>query len=274
MHQGKWEKSAVGAHEIRGKTLGLIGYGHIGQQVGLLAESFGLQVKFFDATKKLALGNAQSCSDMNEILKTSDFLSLHIPASPKGAVIGEKELALMKPGSMLLNLSRGKLVDLKALKAAIESKHIAGAGLDVFPSEPESNSEPYTCELTGVANVVLTPHIGGSTEEAQYQIALEVSDTCAKYLQAGTTAGAVNFPQVDLPMSSESHRVLHIHKNIPGVVSEITAAIASVGANIEAQHLSTYKDIGYLIVDVNKELSSAVKEKIAAHPSTIKVRVL
>ncbi len=275
MHQGIWDKSSEGANEIRGKTLGILGYGHIGQQVGLMAEAMGMEIVFFDRIKKLPLGTAKQVDTMADVLKTSDFVTLHVPSSSQNkALIGKAELALMKRGSSLLNLSRGDLVDMAALKEAIQSKQLGGAAVDVFAKEPKTNKEEFRCELTGLENVILTPHIGGSTEEAQHNIGVDVANSFIKFIDTGATVGAVNFPQIDMPVIPEAHRILNVHKNIPGVLKEVNRIVAECGANIDSQYLSTYKDIGYLIMDLNKQVSDEVKEKLAGLESDIKTRIL
>lgn len=275
MHKGYWDKTAKGCVELRGKTLGVVGYGHIGQQVGLLAEAVGMKVLFYDRIKRLSLGNAQSTDTIEGLLKASDFVTLHVPATPDGsALLGKKELSMMRKGSYVLNLSRGTLIDFKVLREVLESGHLAGAAIDVYPSEPKTNAEEFACELAGVKNVFLTPHIGGSTEEAQYNIGLEVAATFIKLINLGTTSGAVNFPQADLPLAADSHRILNIHKNVPGVLTEVNKIISDSGANIDAQYLSTFKDVGYLIMDISKAASLEVKEKMAALPTSIRTRIL
>jgi D-3-phosphoglycerate dehydrogenase len=275
MHQGFWDKTAKGVHEVRDKVLGIIGYGHIGQQVGILAEALGIRIIFFDMMRQLPLGNSRQIESLDELLRESDFVSLHVPALRSGkALFGEKELRKMKKGSYILNTSRGSLIDLAALKKVLEEGHLAGAALDVFPDEPGSNKEEFHCELAGMENVILTPHIGGSTEEAQYNIGLEVAACFQKFIDTGATFGAVNFPQVGLPLDGESHRILNVHKNVPGVLTEVNKIISDVGANINAQYLNTYKDVGYLVVDVNKEVSDELKDKISSLSSSIKTRIL
>ncbi len=275
LHRGEWQKSASGCYEVLEKKIGIVGYGHIGQQVGLLAEHFGLQVYFYDVVKKLPLGRAQQVTSLDELLQFADFVSLHMPALDREELlVGERELKLMKQGSFLLNFSRGSLVDLPALKRALESGHLAGAAIDVYAKEPQSNKEQFQCELTGMDNVILTPHIGGSTEEAQRKIGLEVSSSLLGYLSRGTTVGAVNFPQVNLPPFPASHRILNIHQNVPGVLSDVNRIISDLGANVDAQYLSTYRDIGYLIVDINRELARGVGEEIEKLGTNIKTRVL
>ena len=275
VHQGIWDKSAKDCFEIRGKTVGIIGYGHIGEQVGILAEAFGMRVLFFDIIKKLPLGNARPCKSMKEVLQHADFVTLHVPETPQTkGLIGSKEIAAMKKGSYLLNLSRGTVVEIDALAAALKSKHLAGAGVDVFPEEPNSNDEVFTSKLCGLPNVILTPHIGGSTEEAQRNIGLEVATALVRFTDTGSSSGAVNFPSVDLPVQSKSHRLLNIHRNVPGVLSQINTIVANKGANIEAQYLATRGDIGYLIMDVGRELSGAVKKEIEKLDANIKTRLL
>lgn len=275
MHVGKWNKSAEGSVEIRNKTLGIVGYGHIGPQVGLLAEAFGMKVFYYDISTKLSLGNARQLSSLSELLSVSDFVSLHVPETPATRnMITAAELRQMKKGSFLLNLSRGSVVDVEALAEALKSKHIAGAAIDVFPREPASNAEPFDSVLRGIDNVILTPHIGGSTVEAQYNIGLEVAASLIKYSDTGSSSGAVNFPQVELPVLDDSHRVLNIHKNVPGVLSKITSIVAGMGCNIRSQYLSTTNEIGYLIMDVDKHLSRDVKNSIDQLDWNIKTRLL
>jgi D-3-phosphoglycerate dehydrogenase / 2-oxoglutarate reductase len=275
MHQGLWDKSAKGAIEVRDKSLGLIGYGHIGQQVGLLAEAVGMQVYFFDKAKRLPLGGAKALSSLEELLRKVDFVTLHLPAmADNRALIGRTELEMMRRGSYILNLSRASLLDFDALKDALQSGHLAGAAIDVYPGEPQSNKEAFKCELAGLENVILTPHLGGSTQEAQYNIGVEVAQAFTKFIDNGATLGAVNFPQVDLPFSPDSHRILNVHRNVPGVLSEVNKIISDVGANINAQYLATHKEVGYLVMDVSREMSNEVKEKIAELGTSIKTRIL
>ncbi|MCB0321163.1 MAG: phosphoglycerate dehydrogenase [Bdellovibrionales bacterium] len=275
LHQGVWVKSAKGSHEVRGKKLGIVGYGHIGPQVGLLGESLGMEVCFHDIEKKLPLGNAVSLPSLEDVLKNSDFVSLHVPETPLTRnLITERELRMMRRGSCLLNLSRGTVVDIDALRAALVDGHLAGAAVDVFPYEPNSNDEPFESPLLGLENVILTPHIGGSTIEAQRSIGGEVSDALLKFLELGTTSGAVNFPQVNLPYLDGFHRVLNIHRNQPGVLGEINGIIAKTGANIVAQQLATQSEIGYLIMDVGRELSREVKQQMDTIEANIRTRLL
>jgi D-3-phosphoglycerate dehydrogenase len=274
-HQGDWLKSAEGSREIRGKTLGIVGYGHIGSQVSVLAEAMGLRVLFFDVIKKLPLGNAKSCSSLAELLKQSDFVTLHVPETPQTKdMISSKELSLMKKGSHLINASRGTVVVIEDLAKALQEKHIAGCALDVFPMEPASNKERFTTPLQKIPNVFLTPHIGGSTEEAQFAIGIEVAESFRRYLKVGSTSGAVNFPQVDLPRQSGAKRLLNVHRNEPGVLGEINGVASKFGANIQAQYLATDAKIGYIVMDVERDDMGPLAQEIASLSRSIKTRVL
>jgi D-3-phosphoglycerate dehydrogenase len=274
-HQGEWIKSAEGSKEVRGKTLGIIGYGHIGSQVSILAESMGLQVIFYDTIKKLPLGNAKSASSIDELLKQSDFITLHVPEVPETMhMIGKVEFSKMKKGSYLINASRGTVVVIEALVEAINSKHIAGCAIDVFPVEPSSNKEAFVSPLQGLPNVILTPHIGGSTEEAQRSIGMEVSESFRRYLKIGSSSGAVNFPNVDLPLKKGTSRILNVHRNEPGVLGEINTIISNAGANIEGQFLSTDDKIGYLVMDVHSDHAEQLTANIAQLKRSIRTRVL
>jgi D-3-phosphoglycerate dehydrogenase len=275
-HQGIWQKSADGAHEIRGKTLGLVGYGHIGSQVSVLAEAFGMRVVYFDVIKKLPLGNSQPCESLKDLLGQADFVSLHVPDTTQTRdMITAKELAWMKKGAHLINASRGRVVDISALAAAIRNKHVAGAAVDVFPEEPASNKEKFVSELQGLPNVILTPHIGGSTEEAQEAIGVEVAQSLIGYLENGSTRGAVNFPNVDLPvLHSDCHRMINVHRNVPGVLSEINGIVSEIGANIQAQFLSTDATIGYLVMDMEKGETDQVARQVEKLPTSIKTRIV
>jgi D-3-phosphoglycerate dehydrogenase len=275
MHKGVWEKSAEGCVEVRNKTVGIVGYGHIGPQVGLLAEAFGMRVYFYDIVGKLPLGNAAQVSSLDELLALSDFVTLHVPDTAETRnMISKAQVEKMRTGAFLLNLSRGRVVDLVAVREGLQNGKLGGAAVDVFPEEPKSNDEPFSCELSGLDNVILTPHIGGSTAEAQRNIGLEVGNTLVKFTETGSTTGSVNFPQVELPIVRESHRILNIHKNVPGVLSSINRIIAEMGANIRAQYLSTLSDVGYLIIDVDSEISVAVRDHIDALDTSIRTRVL
>ena len=275
-HRGVWLKSADGSHEVRGKTLGIVGYGHIGSQVSVLAEAFGMRVIFYDVVKKLPLGNSRATPSLSALLGDSDFVSLHVPdtAQTRG-MLAARELALMRPGSHLINASRGSVVNIQDLSVALRSGHIAGAAIDVFPQEPSSNDEKFVSELQGISNVILTPHIGGSTVEAQEAIGREVAASIVAYLQKGVTRGAVNFPNVDLPVLHEdSHRILNVHQNVPGVLGEINGIVSDLGVNIQAQYLSTDSKIGYLVMDVAKGKTEIAARGIQELTTSIKTRVL
>lgn len=275
VHSGQWRKMAVGSHEVRGKTIGIVGYGHIGRQVGVIAESFGMRVVFYDIAARLPMGNNRACATLNELLGESDFVTLHVPETPQTKnMIGPAELAAMKRGACLLNASRGTVVQIDALAAALKSEHIGGAAIDVYPAEPEKNSDGFESELRGLANVILTPHIGGSTEEAQEAIGKEVSAALTKFVNTGATTGAVNFPVIELAMSAGAHRILNIHRNVPGVLRDINKIVSDLSANIRAQLLSTDVDIGYLIMDLDQNVSQAVKQAISDLPTSIKTRIL
>ncbi|MFL5445914.1 MAG: phosphoglycerate dehydrogenase [Myxococcales bacterium] len=275
MHEGKWRKIATGSMEVRGKTLGIVGYGHIGSQVGVLAESMGMRVSFFDIGSKLPLGNIRTCPSLEALLRGSDFVTLHVPGTPKTReMIGPNEIGMMKKGSYLLNASRGNVVVLPALAEALKSGHLAGAAIDVFPEEPESNSDDFLTPLRGLPNVILTPHVAGSTMEAQAAIGREVATVLTKFVNVGATTGAVNFPQVDLAPVEGAHRILNVHKNVPGVLRDINRIVSEKNANIQAQILSTDPDIGYLIMDLDHDLSNDVRKAIAALPTNIKTRIL
>lgn len=275
MHAGKWDKSAAACHEVRGKTLGIVGYGHIGSQVSVLAESFGMKVIYYDIVTKLPLGNSRQLSSLSEVLTASDFVTLHVPdTSQTRNMISATELKAMKRGSCLINASRGKVVDIEALVASLKEKHIGGSAIDVFPEEPENNLDVFKSSLQGLSNVILTPHLGGSTEEAQENIGVEVAASLARFVNNGSTTSSVNFPQVDLPVQNQTHRVLNIHRNVPGVLKEINSIVSDLGANIQAQYLATDPQIGYLIMDLDKKLSDQVKEKIKDLSTSIRTRIL
>lgn len=275
-HQGEWLKSAEGSREIRGKTLGIVGYGHIGSQVSVLAEAFGMRVVHYDVVKKLPLGNSHSCRTLAELLEKSDFISLHVPDTKQTrGMIGEEQIAMMKSGAHLINASRGTVVEVPALAKAIKSGKLAGAAIDVFPQEPASNQEKFVSELQGLPNVILTPHIGGSTLEAQEAIGGEVAASFIGFLRSGSTRGAVNFPNVDLPvLHQDCHRLINVHENVPGVLGDINGIVSDVGANIQAQTLSTDSNIGYLVMDIEKGEAGEVAARISKLPTSIKTRVL
>ena len=275
VHDGQWRKVAAGSHEVRGKTLGIVGYGHIGSQVGVLAEAFGMRVVFHDIVAKLPMGNNRSLNKLADVLEQSDFVTLHVPETPQTKnMIGLEELAVMKPGACLLNASRGTVVVIEALAGAIRRGHIGGAAVDVYPDEPQSNSDGFASPLRGLPNVILTPHIGGSTEEAQEAIGREVSAALIKLINAGATTGAVNFPQVEVPLTPNAHRILNVHKNVPGVLRDINRIVSDKNANIRSQVLATDPDIGYLVMDLDNDVSQDVKREIGALDTSIKTRIL
>jgi D-3-phosphoglycerate dehydrogenase len=274
-HRGEWMKSAEGSREVRGKTLGIVGYGHIGTQVSILAEGLGLKVIFYDVVKKLPLGNAYSAGNLDELLEKSDFVTLHVPEAPETMnLIGKREFSRMKKGSFLINASRGTVVVIDDLVASLKSGHVAGCAVDVFPIEPASNKEKFLSPLQNLSNVILTPHIGGSTEEAQKNIGHEVSESLRRCLSIGSTLGAVNFPNVELPLKSGTNRILNVHRNEPGVLGEINGLISKAGANIEAQFLSTDDKIGYLVMDVNSQFAQSLAQDISKLARSIKTRVV
>lgn len=274
-HRGDWLKSATGSFEIRGKTIGIIGYGSIGAQVSVLAESLGMRVLFYDAITKLPLGNAIQCKSLQALLAKSDIVSLHVPELPSTKnMIGEQELSAMKPGSILLNASRGTVVDIDALAAALESKHLAGTAIDVFPVEPKANGEEFVSPLRKFDNAILTPHIGGSTMEAQENIGFEVAEKLIKYSDNGTTISSVNFPEVALPAHKEVHRLLHVHRNAPGVLSAINQVFSDNNINVSGQYLQTNESVGYVVIDVDADYSDIALKQLREVPGTIRCRVL
>jgi D-3-phosphoglycerate dehydrogenase len=275
-HRGRWQKTALGSHEVRGKTLGIVGYGHIGTQVGVLAESMGLNVVFYDIETKLALGNARQSSSLQALLETADVVTLHVPETPQTKnMIAADELAAMKHGAKLINASRGTVVDIEALATALDSGQVGGAALDVFPKEPKGNDE-FVSILRGRDNVILTPHIGGSTVEAQTNIGREVAEKLVKYSNNGSTLAAVNFPEVSLPGHPHAHRILHIHRNQPGVLSRINAIFSEEQINIAAQYLQTNPQIGYVVIDVEteREVALNLKRRLDGVAGTIRTRIL
>lgn len=275
VHTGTWPKRAKGSFEARGKTLGIIGYGNIGAQLSVLAEGLGMRVIYYDVQTKLPLGNAEPVLTMGELLSRADVVSLHVPQIPSTKdLIGAHELAQMKAGSVLINAARGHCVVIKDLADALRSGHLIGAALDVFPVEPSHNDEALDCELRGMDNVILTPHIGGSTEEAQANIGLEVSEKLLAYLLNGSTSGAVNFPEVSLPRQAGMHRLVHIHHNQPGVLSAVNQMFAERNINIAAQALMTRGDTGYLVMDIDGGDSEIALEHIRRIDGTIRVRLL
>ncbi len=274
-HRGEWQKSAANAHEVRGKVLAVVGYGNIGSQVSVLAESLGMQVRFYDTVSKLPLGNAEQVRDLHKLLSSADIVTLHVPDTAGSRnMFGAKELAAMKPGAMLINAARGQVIDIEALTAALQSGHVGGAAIDVFPTEPKGNSEEFVSPLRAFDNVILTPHIGGSTQEAQANIGLEVAEKLATYSDSGTTTSAVNFPQVALPAQSDRHRLLHVHSNTPGVMTAINQILTEYDLNIAAQYLQTEGDVGYVVVDIDGEYSDAAIAALKSVTGTVRCRVL
>jgi D-3-phosphoglycerate dehydrogenase len=274
-HKGIWQKSADGSREVRGKTLGIIGYGHIGSQLSILGEGLGLRVIFYDIIKKLPLGNSSARETLDDLLSESDFVSLHVPETDQTKdMIGPAQLAAMKPGSFLINASRGTVVDIEALAAALRSGRIAGCAVDVFPEEPASNKEQFVSPLQGLSNVILTPHIGGSTEEAQEAIGREVAQSFLLYLKHGVSLGAVNFPHLSPPQSPLGRRIVNVHRNVPGVLSEINKIVSSAGANITLQMLATDSQIGYLILDIEGPGATALSQQIRALKTSIRTHVV
>ena len=275
VHRGGWSKSAEGSYETRGKTLGIVGYGSIGSQLSVLAESLGMKVIYFDVITKLPLGNARQVATMDELLQTADVVTLHVPELPSTKnMMKAAQFAKMKKGSIFINAARGTCVDIDDLAAAIESGHLNGAAIDVFPREPKANDEEFISPLRGLDNVILTPHIGGSTMEAQANIGLEVAEKFVRYSDTGATTTAVNFPEVAMPQQEGTHRLLHIHRNVPGVLSAVNTLFAQNNINICAQTLMTRGDVGYLVMDVDDEDSAAALAKLHEVEGTLRVRVL
>jgi D-3-phosphoglycerate dehydrogenase len=275
MHQGKWIKSASNSNEIRTKKLGIIGYGNIGAQLSVLAESMGMDVYYYDVIEKLALGNATKCSSMEELLSIADVITLHVDGRPENEkIINARAFDHMKDGSILINLSRGSVVDIQALKENIENGKIRGAGIDVFPEEPKSNDEEFISELRGLPNVILTPHIGGSTQEAQENIADFVPNRIIEYVNTGSTTNSVNFPNLQLPLLKNAHRLMHIHLNVPGVLAKISKVLAEHNINVVGQYLKTNEIIGYVIIDIDKAYDDSVIKALKNIDNTIRFRVL
>lgn len=274
-HRGEWDKSANGSYEARGKTLGIIGYGHIGTQLSILAEHLGMRVQFFDVEDKLVLGNSTQVKTLEQLLSTSDVISLHVPETAQTQnMIGAKQFAMMKDGAILMNAARGTVIDIPALVTALESGKLSGAAIDVFPVEPKSNTERFESPLAKFDNVILTPHVGGSTQEAQQNIGIEVAGKIAKYSDNGSTLSAVNFPEVSLPEHINRSRLLHIHHNTPGVLTKINNAFAEKGINIAAQYLQTNETIGYVVIDVETDDANEAFEQLSVIEGTIKTRIL
>ena len=274
-HRGGWLKSADNAYEIRGKTLGIIGYGSIGTQLSVLAEGLGMQVVFYDVMTKLALGNARQVTSLHDLLAMSDVVSLHVPELPSTQwMMGTAQIAAMKPGSVLINASRGTVVEIEPLAEALKANKLLGAAIDVFPLEPSSNKEPFESPLRGLDNVILTPHVGGSTIEAQENIGIEVAEKLVKYSDNGTSTSSVNFPEVALPAHPGKHRLLHIHRNVPGVLQQINTVFGANNINIASQYLQTHGDIGYVVIDIDAAHSDVALAKLADVTGTIRSRVL
>lgn len=277
-HRGEWDKSPSGSFEVRGKTLGIVGYGHIGTQVGLLAEALGMRVQFYDIVTRLALGNAQAVRSLDALLSASDVVTLHVPeTSETQGMIGATQIAAMRPGAHLINASRGTVVQIDALADALRADHLAGAALDVFPQEPESNGDEFRSDLRGLDNVILTPHIGGSTAEAQEAIGVEVAEKLLTYSNNGSTLSAVNFPEVALPGHPGKHRLLHIHHNRPGMLSRINDVFSDHRVNVAAQYLQTNPRIGYVVIDIDAGPDTdtqALRKELAALDGTIRSRAI
>jgi D-3-phosphoglycerate dehydrogenase len=274
-HQGGWLKSAKNAHEARGKTLGIIGYGNIGSQLSVLAESLGFDIIYYDVVNKLGMGNARQVGSLEELLARADVVSLHVPDLPSTRwMIGTEQIALMKPGSILINASRGSVVVIEALAQALEAGKLNGAAIDVFPVEPKGNADEFVSPLRGMNNVILTPHVGGSTLEAQENIGIEVSEKLITYSDNGTTVTSVNFPEVALPAHPDKHRLLHIHENVPGVLSEINRVLSQEGINISGQYLQTNDKVGYVVIDVDKTYGPRALQALKQVAHTLKVRAL
>jgi D-3-phosphoglycerate dehydrogenase / 2-oxoglutarate reductase len=274
-HEGKWIKDSSGSHELRGKTLGIVGYGNIGSQVSVLAEALGMKVIFYDTETKMPLGNAEDKSTLKDLLRLSDVITLHVPDLPATRnIINKTTLKYCKPTAMLINYARGKVVDIPALRDALINKELGGAAIDVFPVEPEKTGDPLITPLQGLSNVILTPHIGGSTEEAQLNIGEDVSSKLFNFLEKGITTGSHTTPALSLPPQEGTHRILHIHKNVPGVLSEINTTLSENKINILGQYLKTNDDIGYVVLDVSKNISGNAMELLKKVKETIKVRLL
>jgi D-3-phosphoglycerate dehydrogenase / 2-oxoglutarate reductase len=275
LHAGVWDKSATGAHEVRGRRLGIVGYGNIGTQLSVLAENLGMSVYFYDTADKLALGNARRCGSLEELLAEVDVVTLHVDGRPgNSGMFGAEEFARMRPGSLFLNLSRGFVVDHESLRANIESGHLAGAAIDVFPTEPKGRGDAFVSELQGLPNVILTPHIGGSTEEAQQDIGQFVAGKFCDFINAGATSMSVNFPPLDLGARPGARRLVHVHRNVPGVLAKINGLLGDHQVNVEGQLLGTRGEIGYVITDIGSGGTEDVLAGLTAMPETIRLRAL
>jgi D-3-phosphoglycerate dehydrogenase / 2-oxoglutarate reductase len=275
MHAGRWDKSATGAHEVRGRTLGIVGYGNIGAQLSVVSEALGLRVVFYDTADKLALGNARRCVSLDELLEVSDVVSLHVDGRPSNSsLFGEKEFSRMRPGALFLNLCRGFVIDHEALRRHLLSGHLAGAAVDVFLEEPRSAGEEFVSVLRGLPNVILTPHIGGSTEEAQADIGAFVGAKLADFVADGTTSLSVNLPQLAPPPAAGLHRLAYVHRNVPGVMAEMNSVLAAHGVNVEAQLLATRGDLGYALTDIGVDYPDDAVQQLRAMSPTVRLRVL
>ncbi|MDI4636470.1 MULTISPECIES: phosphoglycerate dehydrogenase [Halomonadaceae] len=274
-HKGGWLKSAKNSHEARGKTLGIVGYGSIGAQLSVLSESLGFDVIYYDVVTKLAMGNARQVGSLEELLARADIVSLHVPDLPSTRwMIGTEQIGLMKQGGILINASRGSVVEIEPLAESLKEGRLLGAAIDVFPVEPKGNSEEFVSPLRGLENVILTPHIGGSTLEAQENIGVEVAEKLITYSDNGTTITSVNFPEVALPAHPDKHRLLHIHENVPGVLSEINRVLSENGINISGQYLQTNEEVGYVVIDVDKAYGPQALEALKEVAHTLRIRVL
>jgi D-3-phosphoglycerate dehydrogenase len=275
LHQGTWWKKSTGTREIRGKRLGIIGYGNIGVQLSIVAEAMGMEVQFYDIAEKLALGNARPSRTLEELLRSSDVVTVHVDGRPENSnLIGAREFEMRTDGAIFLNLSRGFVVDIDALAAAIDSGKVRGAAIDVFPDEPNADGQPFFSPLQGKENVILTPHIGGNTEEAQEHIGHFVPDRLLNFMDKGTTTLSVNFPNLQLPELRGSHRLVHVHRNVPGILARINQVMANRGINITGQYLQTSPKVGYVITDVGQDYQEGLVQELREVPDTIRVRVL
>lgn len=275
MHNGVWDKAAEGSHEVRGRRLGIVGYGNIGTQLSVLAENLGMRVSFFDTADKLALGNAERCDSLDELLEVSDVVTLHVDGRPgNSGFFGEEQFARMKPGALFLNLSRGFVIDHGALRDHLIGGHLAGAAVDVFPKEPKGRGDEFVSELRGLPNVILTPHIGGSTEEAQSDIGGFVANKLTQFVREGNTTLSVNLPTVALPQGAGTHRIAHVHRNVPGVLAQVNSLLAAHQVNVEGQLLSTRGEYGYLLTDVAAGYDAALLDKLRGMDQTVRLRVL
>jgi D-3-phosphoglycerate dehydrogenase len=274
-HRGLWLKESERCYEVRGKTLGIVGYGHIGSQVSVLAESLGMHVVFYDIQSKLSLGNAHPSRSLDDLLKRSDIITLHVPGTPETKnLINAQRLKKMKPGAVLINLSRGDVMDIWAVKDSLEKKHLGGLAVDVFPEEPKSNKDLFASPLQQMPNVILTPHIGGSTVEAQQAIGTDVAEKLIAFAEGGSTGGCITIPEISLPVVQNAHRILHIHRNVPGVLSEINGLLSGMRVNILGQYLKTNQEIGYVVLDIDKKSSTKVMSELNKVRNTIRTRSL